>query len=342
MKSSGPPAEDAAERILLLIASKSDREQIASFLANRYEVSSKPEGSITEALENCDLCLIDDTSINRYHADLIDGKDAAEPEFLPYLLVMTNSSADGFSDAAREFVDDVVRTPIRKTELEARIAVLLRARGYSVELSRQNQRLKNFADMLSHDLRNPLNVAEGQLEAVQMNYDSDHLDTVSKAHNRMQVLIDNVLSLAREGKTLTELEVVELPIIVEQAWSNVKTTQSTLVVKSDRSIHADPSRLQQVFENLLRNAVEHAGTDVEITVGDLADGFYVEDDGPGIPEAARTDIFEMSYSTNDQGTGFGLSIVKEIVEAHGWDVSTTNSAGGGARFEFTGVDFVGA
>ena len=71
----------------------------------------------------------------------------------------------------------------------------------------------------------------------------------------------------------------------------------------------------------------------------LEDGFYVEDDGPGIPEENRTDIFDSGYSTTGEGTGFGLSIVKRVAEAHGWDITVTESEVGGARFEITGVEF---
>jgi signal transduction histidine kinase len=84
--------------------------------------------------------------------------------------------------------------------------------------------------------------------------------------------------------------------------------------------------------------VEHAGEDVTVTVGDLDGGFYVADDGPGIPESDRERVFETGYSTSDGGTGFGLEIVATVATAHGWDVRVTDAADGGARFEFTGVD----
>jgi signal transduction histidine kinase len=95
-----------------------------------------------------------------------------------------------------------------------------------------------------------------------------------------------------------------------------------------------------VLENLFRNAIEHGRSDVTIRVGTLSDetGFYVEDDGPGIPSDTRDEVFEQGYSTADDGTGFGLSIVREIAEAHGWEISATDSAEGGARFEIRGVD----
>ena len=66
-------------------------------------------------------------------------------------------------------------------------------------------------------------------------------------------------------------------------------------------------------------------------------GFYVEDDGPGIPPGDRDAVFEWGYSSTLEGTGFGLAIVREVAEAHGWSVSATESDAGGARFEVTGV-----
>jgi signal transduction histidine kinase len=86
--------------------------------------------------------------------------------------------------------------------------------------------------------------------------------------------------------------------------------------------------------------VEHGGEDVTIRVGALDDGFYVEDDGGGIPESERGDVFDAGYTTAADGNGFGLSIVQKIVEAQGWRIDVTESAEGGARFEITGVETV--
>ena len=81
------------------------------------------------------------------------------------------------------------------------------------------------------------------------------------------------------------------------------------------------------------------GPEITITVGALEDGggFYVADDGPGIPAAKRDDVLSFGYSTADGGTGFGLAIVSEIAEAHGWDLEVTESSAGGARFVIAGV-----
>ena len=77
-----------------------------------------------------------------------------------------------------------------------------------------------------------------------------------------------------------------------------------------------------------------------VTVGDLEDGFYVEDDGTGIPADEREKVFEDGYSTSQHGTGFGLTIIGRIAEGHGWDVSVTDGTDGGARFEVRGVEQV--
>ena len=206
------------------------------------------------------------------------------------------------------------------------------------ELERQNDRLEAFASVVSHDLRNPLSVAEGHLELAREECPSEHLERVRGAHDRMNVLIDDLLALAREGEAATDREAIALPSAVERCWANVETAGATLTVDVNRTVHADVSRLQQAFENLVRNAVEHGAETV--TVGELADGFYVADDGPGIPARDRDSIFGVGFSTVEDGTGFGLSIVREIVEAHGWEIGVTEGAAGGARFEITGVEFV--
>ena len=105
------------------------------------------------------------------------------------------------------------------------------------------------------------------------------------------------------------------------------------------------------MENLIGNAVDHGGESVTVVVGSISPmytttragnplpaGFYLADDGPGIPEAERERVFETGYTTGDDGTGFGLNIVQAVATAHGWAVGISDSAGGGTRFDITGID----
>jgi len=215
------------------------------------------------------------------------------------------------------------------------------------ELKRQNERLDQFASLVSHDLRNPLNVAEGYLDMVEKTGDTAYLEKVDDSLDRMSQLIDDVLTLAREGQTIEETDSVSLRETAGDAWRNVDTADAVLEVRSDAAFVANRERLLRVFENLFRNAVEHGRDDVRVRIGVLdgsvghstaGKGFYVADDGPGIPEDQRADVLRDGYTTSEDGTGLGLSIVSEIVDAHGWDVRITESDAAGARFEITGVE----
>jgi signal transduction histidine kinase len=205
------------------------------------------------------------------------------------------------------------------------------------QLETQNERLDEFASVLSHDLRNPLNVAEGRLELAQAEFDSEHFPPIERAHTRMRSLIDSMLTLARDGDDVGELESVPLASFAEQCWHNVDTQQATIVTPIEQTVQADRSQLKQLLENLIRNAVEHGDPEVTMTIGALDNGFFVADDGPGIPPEERGEVFDLGYSTADDGTGFGLSIVRRIADAHGWEITVTDGADGGARFEITGV-----
>jgi PAS domain S-box-containing protein len=208
------------------------------------------------------------------------------------------------------------------------------------QLTLHNERLEEFASIISHDLRNPLQVAETRLELIRQECESAHIDDVAQALDRMDALIGDVLTLAREGEQVDETKPVGLANVAQNSWQTVDTEQAVLETNTLRTVEADRSRLRQLFENLYRNAVEHGGEEMVVSVGAMDDGFYVTDTGPGIPESDREKIFRAGYSTSTDGTGFGLRIVKQVANAHGWEVTVTESEQGGARFKFTGVQFV--
>ncbi|MXV63062.1 PAS domain S-box protein [Natronorubrum sp. JWXQ-INN-674] len=219
------------------------------------------------------------------------------------------------------------------------------------EIRRSNDQLEQFADVVSHDLRNPLNVAQGYLELASDDVDSAYHDDIEHAHDRMAAIIEDVLRLAREGQPIDDTEAVDLTRAVDRAWMNVDTGEATRSVASERPIDADEERLVRLLENLFRNSVEHGSTSqsdpddataaaergidpVHVRVGTTPEGFFVEDDGPGIPVDKRERVLEYGVTTSSSGTGFGLAIVDGIAEGHGWTLRITESADGGARFEF--------
>jgi len=119
-----------------------------------------------------------------------------------------------------------------------------------------------------------------------------------------------------------------------------------LSVEEDVILNADRERLLHLLENLFRNTLDHNEPPVSLTVGRIdkppddsisTTGFFVADDGSGIPRRTRRGI--RSRLRSDQGgTGFGLSIVRHVADAHNWDVVLTGGRDGGARFEFTSVE----
>jgi len=212
------------------------------------------------------------------------------------------------------------------------------ARQRKERVERERDRLDEFAGTVAHDLQNPLHVAMGRLELAQIECDSDHLDDVARAHDQMSALIENLLVLAREESPVEETAYVDLGPVVEECWAAIETEQSTLVIEARGSVRADRTRLRQLFENLFQNAIERGGPDVTVTVGHLADGFYVADDGPGVPADELAAVLDQPYPAAETGAGFSLSVVTVIVDAHGWDLDLPENGDRGTRFEITGVE----
>jgi len=202
-------------------------------------------------------------------------------------------------------------------------------------LQRQNERLEEFASLVAHDLRNPLAAATGSLELARETNEERFFEWVEESLDRMDDLIEELLDIARGTRRATDPQTLALRSIVGEAWSYVDAPAATLSVDDDLGeVYADETRLLQLFGNLFRNSVEHAGDDVTVTVGRLCEdeGFYVADDGPGLSDAVRTDIQEFGEVSSASGTGIGLASVTDIVEAHGWELSVPDVEDG-ARFE---------
>jgi PAS domain S-box-containing protein len=238
-------------------------------------------------------------------------------------------------------------------------------------LRARNQRLEEFAAVVSHDIRTPLSTATAHVEQArdQAAGETPNLDAAAAAHERMDDITADLLELARQGRSVDDPQEVLLSVVADEARAAAygdtgPTAGGTaagvapveaeradldaaapgtprLTVESDGPVPADPGRLVELLENLFVNADEH-GAATRVRVGTIPGedpehgpvGFYVEDDGTGIPADERDRVFESGYTTSDAGTGFGLAIVSRVAEAHGWRVSLAEGRDGGARFEF--------
>ncbi|GAA5058099.1 PAS domain-containing protein [Haladaptatus pallidirubidus] len=212
------------------------------------------------------------------------------------------------------------------------------------EIRKKNERLESFASMLAHELRNPLSIAQGYLGWAWEEQSESAYEEVERAHDRMEEMIDMLLFMARGSAPVANRETVALFDAAAAAWDAIDgetTDEVTVEIVTDRVVQAEPTRIKQLLENLFRNAIEH-GDAVTIHVGDIADdsacGFYVADDGQGVPESKRETVFEAGYTTQQDGIGLGLTFIAQIAEGYGWTYTVAESEEGGARFEFTGLD----
>ena len=193
--------------------------------------------------------------------------------------------------------------------------------------------LEGFSRTLAHEIRSPLSIAMGYAELASDAVEMEELDHLTEALERIDQLLDDMVNLASNGSYVDERTDVDLARVAKRAWRSVASGDADLRISSTESVSADETRLLQVLENLFRNAVEHGGDDVTVRIGVFDGGFFVEDDGNGIPSEHRSEVFETGVSLASGGTGLGLSIVRNIVEAHGWDITVTEGDDGGARFE---------
>lgn len=201
----------------------------------------------------------------------------------------------------------------------------------------RTKQLEAIIHVLAHDLRNPIQVIDGFTELVADDLDDiEGLDRIRRAATRITEITEATLAFGQTGE-LSSVEPLALQMVATDAWENVPTGDASLTIEGPTTIHGDRRLLLQLFENLFRNAVEHAGPACVVRVGPVDGGFYIADNGPGISAAIREKALQQDFSTQGTG-GLGLPIVKAVVEAHGGDLKIIDGTNGGARFEVTGVD----
>ncbi len=273
---------------------------------------------------------------SRHNPETPIGSEIVAPIGEYAVLNVGSTAPEAFTEHDVRLVElwaDTARTAFALTEQVDRLE------RRTEQLRRERDRLSELVTGVAHNLRNPLNVALGRLDDLP---DDGSSAALERALHRMEQLVEDALRFARHGREAERTEPVSLDEVVRDRWAAVgaDVEGATLCRALDGPpVVADPERLADAVANLLDNAVRHAGPSVSVVVGRLDDGFYVADDGPGIPAEERERVFDGGYSTATQGTGLGLAIVREVAQAHGWSVRAVESAPGGARIEVVDVTF---
>lgn len=205
-----------------------------------------------------------------------------------------------------------------------------RRKAAELEVRRRNEELADFLQVLAHDVRNPLAVAQGWLE--ELPGEPETKGRIEKALDRIDDAVETVLGFVSAEVEADEHREVDVGTRAREIWTTLAPPEATLAVDATRTVRCYPSLFNHLLENLFVNAIRHAGEDVTLTVSDTDEGFAVADDGPGILRDERESVFETGFTTSKEGTGFGLAVVRTVAERHGWSVDVEEAPTGGARF----------
>jgi signal transduction histidine kinase len=323
-------------------------------------------GSAAEAMARDDW--------SRFAAIILDRRlpDATAEQLMPRLKAAAPEAAvivvTGYSDlqgaiaALRQGASDYLLKPLNPDLLRASLARIAERRQLAMFLEQaqeravQAERLAAIGEMvtgLAHESRNALQRSQACLEMLALAVRDrpealDLINRIQKAQDHLHTLYEDVRSYAAPIKL--DRAPCDLARIWREAWSHLESAraekQAALVEATDGTdlrCVADPFRMEQVFRNILDNAVAAGAAPVAVEVraeeadlqGQPAIRLGFRDNGPGIPADRRPHVFDPFYTTKARGTGLGMAIAKRIVEAHGGRIGIGDGDGPGATFLIT-------
>ena len=222
-------------------------------------------------------------------------------------------------------------------------------------LEKSNESLREFAYIASHDLQEPLRMVSSYVDLLEREYGDqfddeaeEYMEFAVNGAKRMKRMINSLLEYSRVHTQAEEFDEVDAAEVFESARQDLELLiadhSAEITVGDLPTVSADRDQLGQVFQNLVKNAVEHAGEDgtpqIDVTVTDRPEAyeFAVADNGPGIPADEQDDVFDIfrqGANAEAGNTGIGLAITRRIVQRHGGDIWIESEPGEGARFKFT-------
>ncbi|WP_439623479.1 ATP-binding protein [Shinella sp.] len=361
------PTPGSGARILVVDDNADMRGHIASLLAERYRVETAADGGAGLAVARD---LIPDLIITDVMMPVMTGDEMARAllddpatKDIPILMLTAKMDDPLKMELLREGVRDYIAKPFSAQELEIKIERLIAERrkvaaerAVLVEkLLRSNRDLERFAYATAHDLRSPLRSIDVLAEWIHEDaagllpqHSVEHLQKLRAQARRMERLLQDILNYARidQGDGSASDQDVDATALVQDVVNLIDPPPGFVVSVDERfkGIALPRMPLQQIFHNLIQNAVKHhrgASGRIDVGVFDIGDrfAFTVQDDGPGIDSKYHQKIFEMFQTLKPEsqkdGSGMGLALTKKHIDAHGGQITVESEPGKGARFCFT-------
>jgi signal transduction histidine kinase len=336
-------------RVLLVVDHRRNRELLEDWLAGDETLAP------ADCEEGFDVVVFDGTAFARRREWLRELRREQQPLYLPCLLITPHRDVSFLTRELWRDVDELVTTPIRSDELRVRLERLLALREQSLQTTRSNTDLQEFAFVAAHELSTPLTVVAGVIETVLSRYGdgleadvANLLKAARSSANRLQHLIDDLLGYSRAG-TAAELGPVDLaeivPDAVAQLAEQIELSGAEIVVGELPVVLGNVQQLRLVFANLVGNAIKYRqpGETPAIHVGaqrkDEVWCVSVEDNGIGIAPDRTEAVFAMfernQHDGDRPGSGIGLALCRRIVERHGGEIWIEQPAGRGTLVKFS-------
>jgi signal transduction histidine kinase len=299
-----------------------------------------------------DVCLLDYRLGPRDGLDLLRETIAAGCAIPIVLLTAMGGQAIDRQAQAAGAADYLDKNHLERGLLERALRYAVERHRHREAIQRKNRELEQFVYTASHDLKSPLLAFNGYLHYIEQDMVAgstehlpDYIATLKQASQRMRRTLDDLLELSRAGRTIKHPTRVSLDRLIAHLRCVYETRLAargiTLRVDDDLpEVTADPTRLMQVLDNLVGNAIKYGCGEVGglIEIGCEETGgecrIYVRDHGPGIDPKHQEKIFELFHrlDTRVEGTGLGLAIVRSIAAAHGGRAWVQSQPGQGATF----------
>lgn len=339
-------------RILLLLDNKTNLALLADWLGQHYEVLPAEHDALFE--EPFDVCLIDGPSLDRLGPAVQMRKTEESPAFLPVVLITSHRKTELITRHLWETVDDLIRVPIEKVELQARVEILLRTRRLSLDLQMRNEELESFFHAMTHDVRAPLRAITGFVEFLKEEeaerlspQGQQDLTKIQAVTAQMQNTIEGLISFARVEHGDRQMQPVSLDLLVARCLDHlgqeIQVRQAQVnICRPLPLVEGNVVMLMLALTNLVSNALKFVppGVIPAVTIRTVVTPpicrLEIEDNGIGIAPEDQKRLFQPFVQLHGvevyEGVGLGLATARKAVELMGGRIGVTSRPGQGSVF----------